>query len=202
MIEDMMMYKKCMAFSALLCTMIIHPLDVTPWIVIKPSYFLFYQSPMNEIYEKGGFQVQSSLSVPVIKYLDGYFSVGYRQVWGHALNTGEKTSLAVIPFDLGIQPTFKVSERWYGYFAVGPRFFFFQQNNKSVYVASTVKASGIGVFANAGFNALLADHFLLGLFGEYSYEQKMICPTTPNVYSSGNAQLGGLAFGLSFGYAF
>ena len=191
-----------MIFCSLFCITAVHALDYKPWIEIKPSYFFFYQSPMNKIYDKGGFQVQSSLSVPIMKHCDLYGSAGYRQVWGHALNTCEKTSLAVIPVDLGLKPKFKISPRCYYYFAVGPRFFFFEQNNRSPYVEKTIKNNGIGVFANTGFNALFKKHFLFGIFGEYSYEQKFICPTIPNVYSTGNTQLGGLAFGISFGYAF
>jgi hypothetical protein len=53
-----------------------------------------------------------------------------------------------------------------------------------------------------GFNVLFTNGFLLGIFGEYSYEKQSISPKTANVFSSGKVQLGGLAVGASLGYAF
>lgn len=65
-----------------------------------------------------------------------------------------------------------------------------------------INSGGVGMFVNAGLNATVADCFLLGIFGEYSYEKKKICPKRPNVYSNGCVQIGGFAFGMSLGYAF
>lgn len=197
------MYKKIALFFALLCTLAQYASDlITPWLEIKPSYFFFATSPMNDIYNKGGFEIQGSVSVPVCKYLDFYGSVGYRKVWGRALNTGEKTSLSVVPVDIGLKPIFNFCERFYYFFAVGPRYFHFHQHNNSPYVDCIIKGNWIGLFVNTGFNVMLADCLLLGIFGEYSYEKKTICPKRPNVFSSGSVQIGGLAFGISLGYAF
>ena len=196
------MYKKNVLFSALLCISTQCASDVTPWLEIKPSYFFFYDSPMKKVYNKGGFEIQGSASVPVCHYLDFYGSLGYRHVSGHALNTCEKTSLILVPIDIGLKPIVKFCERFYYFLAMGPRFFYFQQKNKSPYVDCSITSGGVGLFVNTGFNVLFLDHFLLGLFGEYSYEKKKICPQMPNVYSNGSVQIGGLAFGLSLGYAF
>lgn len=88
------------------------------------------------------------------------------------------------------------------FFAIGPRVFYVHQHNKSPYVDGTINGIGIGLFVNTGFNILLADHFLLGMFGEYSYEKKKICPRKHNVYSNKSVQIGGFAFGINLGYAF
>jgi|GEM_PF-1408778 len=48
----------------------------------------------------------------------------------------------------------------------------------------------------------IKEHFLLDIFGEYSYEKTVTCSDMANVYSSGSVQIDGLAFGLSLGYAF
>ena len=85
---------------------------------------------------------------------------------------------------------------------MGPRFFFFHQKNNSPYVQSVINSGGVGFFVNTGFNVQLAQNFLLGIFGEYSYETKTIIPSESTVYSSGNTQLGGYAFGVSLGYEF
>lgn len=196
------MYKK----MSLLCTLLFactqYASDLTPWLEIKPSYFFFCTSPMKDIYSKGGFEIQGSASVPVCDYIDVYGSIGYRKVFGNALSTCEKTNLTIIPVDLGLKPVFNFCERFYYFFAVGPRYFHFHQRNHSPYVNCTVKSSGFGLFANTGFNVLLADHLLLGIFGEYSYENKKTCPNMLNVYSDGDTQLGGLAFGVSLGCVF
>lgn len=196
------MYKKFFFFFLLFCSIKEYALELRPWLEIKPSYFFFPQCPMNDIYKKGGFQIQASGSIPFRNYFDFYASLGYRRVAGHALDTCEKTNLSVVLLDFGIKPIFNFCEKFYYFFAAGPRLFVFHQNNDSAYVNSSLNASGVGLFANTGFNVLLKDSFLLGIFGEYSYEKKKICPSIQNVYSSGSTQLGGLAFGLSFGYAF
>ena len=196
------MYKKIALFSALLCSLTLYGYEIQPWLEIKPSYFFFSSSPMNEIYNHGGFEIQGSGSVPVCEYFDFYSSIGYRQAWGHALNSGEKTSLTVIPFDIGLKPVCKFHEKYHAFFAFGPRFFFFHQKNDSPYVQSVINSGGVGLFVNTGFNVQLAQNFLLGLFGEYSYESKTISPSEPNVFSNGNMQLGGYAFGVSLGYEF
>ena len=201
-IKDMSMYKKIILLSALLCTVAQHAADVTPWLEIKSSYFLFSVSPMKNIYNKGGFEIQGSASVPFCNQLDFYGSVGYRKAWGHALNTCQKTSLTVIPVDIGLKPIFNLCERFFYLFAIGPRFFYFHQRNNSPYIDCKINGGGIGLFVNTGLNVQLSDSFLLGVFGEYSYEKKKVCPNRPNVYTNGSVQLGGFACGVSLGYAF
>ncbi len=200
------MYKKIMVLSALLCTFTQYAsenrFDVASWLEFKPSYFFFAASPMNAVYDKGGFQVQGSASLPVCHYLDVYASVGYRQAWGHALNSEEETSLTVIPVDIGLKPVFNFCERFNYFIAAGPRYFNFFQYNNSSYVDAVVTNAGVGLFVNTGFNVQLAESFVLGVFGEYSYEKKTIESNLSNVYSNGSVQLGGFAFGLSLGYEF
>jgi hypothetical protein len=198
----MNMYKKIALLFALLYPSAQYASDVTPWLELKPSYFFFSSCPLNGIYDDGGFEIQGSVSVPVYDYVDFYGSIGGRQAWGKALNTGEKTSLTVIPIDIGVKPVFNFCEHFYYFFAIGPRFFYFHQHDSSPYVDRSIKGGGIGLFVNTGFNVLLADCFLIGIFGEYSYEKKSVCPCRPNVYSNGSVQIGGFAFGVSLGYAF
>ncbi len=196
------MYKKIARLSLLLCALTQYASDVTPLLEIKPSYFFFSASPLKNIYNHGGFEIQGSVSLPLCDYLDLYGSIGYRHARGHALNSCEKTSLAVVPVDIGLRPIVNFCERFYYFFAIGPRYFHFHQHNNSPYVDCVIKGSGIGLFANTGFNVLLADCFSLGIFGEYSYEKKRVCPKMANVFSNGRMQIGGFAFGASLGYAF
>lgn len=195
------MYKQMTILFALFSTLTQCTSDLK-WLEIKPSYFFFAASSMKDIYNNGGFELQGSVSVPVYDYLDFYGSIGGRKAWGRALNSCEKTSLTVVPFDIGLKPVFNFCERFYYFFAIGPRFFYFHQRNHSPYVDCKINGRGVGLFVNSGFNVLLADRFLLGIFGEYSYEKKSICPCKPRVYSNGSTQLGGFAFGVSLGYDF
>lgn len=196
------MYKKIILLAALLCTTMHYASNTAPWLEIKPSYFFFATSPMNDVYDSGGFEIQGSASIPVCNFLDVYGSIGYCKAWGHALSTCTKTSISVIPVDIGLKPIFNFCERFYYFFAFGPRFFHFHQHNDSPYVDCIIKGGGVGLFVNTGFNVQLAESCLLGIFGEYSYEKKTICPCKPNVFSNGGVQIGGFAFGISFGYAF
>ena len=200
--QSLRMTQKIMLVFAMLCTMTLYTSDEVSWLEIKPSYFLFSTSVMNEIYDNGGFQVQGSASIPLCKYLDIYGSIGYRQAWGHALGSEEKTSITVIPVDIGFKPVFNFADKFCYFFAVGPRLFSFVQNNNSLYVNSIINGAGIGVFVNTGLNVQLTESFLLGIFGEYSYENQIISSTIPDVYSGGDTQLGGFAWGVSLGYDF
>lgn len=197
------MYKK---FSVLLFSVVINTLVYAQcepsWIELKPSYFFFTQSPMKDVYDKGGFQIQACASSPICYSLDLYGSIGFRKAWGHALNSCEETSLTVIPVDIGLKPVFSFCECYNYYFAFGPRYFYVHQHNCSPYVDSIINKSGIGFFVNTGFNVLYRDCFLIGLFAEYSYEKKKVCPQRPRVYSNGSVQIGGVAVGISVGYEY
>lgn len=195
------MYKKIILFTILFCIFKHCLSQVTPWIEVKPSYFFFLENPMKQIYTDGAFQIQGSASVPMSNYLDMYGSIGYRNASGHALSTGEKTNLKVIPFDIGVKPILRLGKRFYSFFTIGPRFFSFIQHNKSPYVDRKIHDTGVGFFVNTGINIQLKQ-ILFGIFGEYSYEKKTVFSNIKNVFSNGNTQIGGFAFGISIGYAF
>ena len=196
------MYKKFFLFCIVWCVLLHGESDLAPCFEIKPTYFLFSSSPMKNIYNKGGFEIQASTTLPLFDYSDFYASIGYRKAKGHALHSCEKTNITVIPLDIGLKPIIHLCENVYYFFAMGPRFFYFHQHNDSSYVDRTVNGAGVGLFVNTGFNILVCDDFLLGIVGEYSYEKKKICPKMTHVYSNGAVQLGGFAIGLNVGYAF
>ena len=197
----MSMYKKIALLSALLCTAALCASDIRPWLEVKPSCFLFSSSPLKDIYDNC-FEIQGSASIPVRDCLALYGSIGYRKAHGNALNTCEKTSLTVVPIDIGIKPIFTFCEHFYSFFAMGPRFFYFNQHNNSPYVDCKIDGGSVGFFVNTGINVELTDCILLGIFGEYSYEKKKNCPKRPHVYSNGKVQMGGFALGGSVGCAF
>ena len=176
--------------------------DLSPWLECKPSYFIFIAEPMHAIYPHGGFQVQASTSVPVYKFIDFYASVGYRQAWGHALNTEQDTTLKIVPVDVGLKFIESFCDSWRYFLTVGPRGFYVQQKNTTENVDAVASGGFVGFFANFGCNKEFYNGCLLGLFAEYCYEKTSICPTMQNVYSNGPVQIGGVALGFSVGYAF
>lgn len=198
------MYKKnIISLCLLFISPLLHAVDITPWLELKPSYFFFVDDPFNDVYDDGGFEIQGSLSCPVCSWLDLYGSIGYRKAWGNALNTCEKTSVTIVPVDIGLKPVFNFCDTFYYFFAIGPRYFYLHQHNSSTEVPCIINDNSVGLFINTGFNFVLCDHFLLGIFGEYSYEPVSSCCVYPNnVYSTGNTQVGGFAFGISLGYLF
>lgn len=196
------MDKKIILLFTLLGSNVQSASNLSPWLEIKPSYFFCTSTPLKDIYHHGGFELQGSVSAPVCKHLDFYGSIGYRHLSGHALNTDEKTKLTVVPLDIGLKPIFNWGESLYYFLAFGPRFFYFNQHNDSSYVDRKTNRGGVGLFVNTGFNLLFANGFLLGIFGEYSYEKGSISPRMSNVFSGGSIQLGGFAFGLSVGREF
>src|SRR3989339_1865207 len=109
------MTRKFFLLFALLWTSTQHACDAMTWFEIKPSYFVFSTAPMNDVYDSGGLEIQGSVSVPMCQYVDFYSSIGFRQAWGNALNSDEKTILTVIPVDIGVKPVFNFRER-YNYF--------------------------------------------------------------------------------------
>ena len=195
------MYKKIVACYALI-SVSAYASDIRPLLEIKPSYFFFSSSLIKHIYHKGCFEIQGSLSIPVCDYVDFYGSVGYRKTQGRAFNTCEKTTLSVLPVDIGLRPIFKLCKCLYYSFAIGPRFFRLHQHNNSPYVDCKIKGNGVGFFAYSDITASVSDCVLFGIFGEYSYEKKKLCSKMQNVYSNGKIQIGGFACGVTLGYIF
>lgn len=172
-----------------------------PMLEVKPGYFFFSNHTLRKIYH-GGFEIQASGSYPLQHWLALYASLGYVQAKGRSLQGNQKTSMWQVPVDLGIRATAHFNEYIKGYFSIGPRYFHFHQHNDSAYVTQNISKNGGGFFINSGLNVLAGDCCILGLFGEYGFEQKSFTSTTANVYGIGTLPLGGFTFGVSLGIGF
>lgn len=180
-------------------------LSIGPVLEAKAGYFFFADSKMRKIYDKGGLDLQLSLSYPVQTWperygLDIYASVEYLQRSGKSLGSREKTSIWEIPVSLGLKPIFAICPKVQYYFAVGPRYFYVHQHNHSSYVSKNIDRNVIGLFVNTGFNFIPCSHFLIDLFGEYSFARTHF-HSKSNTYGR-KVQVGGFAFGAGLGYAF
>lgn len=172
-----------------------------PLIEVKAGYFFFASSPMRKVFDQGGLDLQISGAYPIQTYLRIYGSVEYLQKSGHSLGEHDKTSYWAIPLSLGLQPVFEIASYCSYYFTLGPRYFFARVHNHSSAVPRHMKGNNIGGFANTGFQFIISKHFLIDIFGEYSYARLAFHPSTSTAEGH-TVQVGGFTFGGALGYAF
>jgi len=177
-----------------------------PLLEVKTGYFFFTDSKMRKIYDKDGLDIQLCASYPLWSLtnrwiLNAYGAVEYFHRSGKSLNGHQKTSLWSIPANIGLKPTYAITSNTQYYFAIGPRYFYLHQHNKSSYVYKSNSRNGLGFFVNTGFNYFLYDHFVFDIFGEYSYAKLHFHGRKPRAYTR-NIQIGGFTFGGGLGYKF
>jgi hypothetical protein len=166
--------------------------NVQPLLEAKVGYFFFTDSNIGEVYDRGGLDVQISGTYPLWKWLQAYGSVEFMQREGH-----HHASIWEIPLSFGFQPVLTLSNWIRYYFTGGARYFFVHQTS-SFYHASN---NGLGVFVNTGFHFIFKNHFLMDVFGEYSYKNMQFNGAGHNPLG-GSVNVGGFAFGGGVGYAF
>ncbi len=154
---------------------------ISPKVEMKAGYFLFSDHKMRKVYGKGGLDLQVNLSYPLYQVnnrlnLATYASIEYLKNNGSSLADKQKTTLYILPVNLGIQPTFFISSKICYYFAIGPRFFYVHQHNHSHYVNRNKSRNGVGLFVNTGYNFNVWQHLYLDLFCEYSYAKTHFSP--------------------------
>ena len=157
---------------------------------------------MRKIYHHGGFQIQASGSYPIWQCLAFYASVGNIHTRGKSLEGENTTSIWQLSFDMGLKALFQLGEQGCYYVGFGPRYFYVHQHNSSAYVDKDLHSDGIGLFANVGYDYLLADRLFIGVVGEYAYQKTKFVSQLPNVYGPDHTQVGGFSIGGSLGYAF
>lgn len=177
-----------------------------PLVEIKAGYFFFSNSKMRKIYDRGGVDVQLCASYPLWKLtsrwdLNAYGAVEYLHISGRSLNGHQRTSLWSVPINIGLKPVYAINARMQYYFAIGPRYFYIHQHNRSSHVYRNKSRSNLGFFVNTGFNYLICDHFVIDIFGEYSYAKTHFHSRKSRVYTR-NIQIGGFTFGGGLGYEF
>ena len=174
---------------------------VHPMVDVKSGYFFFSDSKMRKIYDEGGWDIQISGTAPIWKCLQLYGSVEYFKRHGRALSTHEKTSIWEIPLSLGLKAVAPIGNKVQYYAAVGPRYIFLHQDNYSQLVDRSINDNGLGGFVNTGFHFFPVRHWLIDIFGEYSFKRMHVHTHKHNVYAQ-TIQVGGFAFGLGTGFGF
>jgi hypothetical protein len=176
-------------------------LSVKPMLEVKAGYFFFADHKMRKIYDHGGADVQFNGSFPLYKWLQIYGSVEYLTIHGRSLNADQKTSIWEVPLSLGLKPVISICSKVQYYFTLGPRYFFVHQHNSSSYVSKTITKNGLGGFVNTGFHFFPCRHFLIDVFGEYSFKKMSFHSSKSNVYGE-KRQIGGFTFGAGLAYSF
>ena len=177
-----------------------------PLFEVKTGYFFFSDSKMRKLYDRDGLDIQLCASYPLWNLssrwsLNAYGAVEYFHRSGKSIKGHQKTSLWSIPVNIGLKPVYPINAYLKYYFAIGPRYFYIHQHNHSSYVYKNKSKNGLGFFVNTGFNYLLCDHFVIDVFGEYSYAKTHFHGGKSRVYTR-NIQIGGFTFGGGLGYEF
>jgi opacity protein-like surface antigen len=177
-----------------------------PLFEVKTGYYFFSNSIMRKVYDKGGLDIQLCTSCPLWNLtsrwtLNAYGAVEYFYLSGKSINGDQKTSLWAVPINIGLKPVYAINANMQYYFAIGPRSFYIHQHNLSSFVYKNKNGNGLGFFINTGFNYALNDHFVIDIFGEYSYAKVHFHGGNPLIYTR-NIQIGGFTFGAGLGYEF
>ena len=169
---------------------------------LKSSYFFFAQDPLNKVYNHGGFEESLSGSFPLWRWLNAYASVGIAHVSGKSLNNCQKTSLFLVPLDLGLKVVFPLHKKLDFYLTVGGQYSYLQQHNDSSFVDKHLHQHCGGFFINGGWNIFATRHLLIGFFGEFAGAKTSIKSHKPNVFGNHDLRIDNGAVGVSIGYAF
>ncbi len=180
--------------------------EIHPLYEFKAGYFFFTNSKLRKVYDRGGLDLQLCASYPLWNVtacwtLNAYGAIEYFHRRGKSLDEHQTTSLWSVPINVGLKPVYTINDATNYYFAIGPRYFFIHQRNRSSYVFKHKSRNGLGFFVNTGFNYLLCDGFVIDIFGEYSYAKTHFHSGNPRVYTR-NIQVGGFTFGGGLGYQF
>lgn len=172
-----------------------------PTFEAKVGYFLFADSKMNKVFDKGGLDLQLTGTYPLWNGLDLYASLEYFGKHGKSLGGHQRTSLWGIPFSMGLKMKIASYSLLRSYFTIGPRYLFLHMHNHSQYVKKNLERNGIGGFANVGLEYDLSNCLLLDVFAEASYIRMRFHSSNRNNYNE-TRQVGGYTFGGGLTYAF
>ncbi len=167
----------------------------------KAGYFFFLNSKMRKIYDKGGIDAQITGTCSIWRGLEFYGSVEFLERSGRSLGEKKKTFIYQIPVNIGLRPVLTLCKQVQYYAALGPRYFYVHQHNDSSNLPKNSGRSGVGFFVNTGFNFIPIEHFVIDIFGEYSWAKTHFHDTKHHVYGR-DTQIGGLTFGGGLGYVF
>lgn len=167
----------------------------------KAGYFFFWDSKMRKIYDDDGLDLQIAATYPLWKWMQIYGSVEYAEKSGRSLHEHQKARIWEYPVTLGLQAVAVITPKIHYYFTLAPRYVYVHQHSNSSTFDRKMNHSGVGGFAGTGFHFFPREHFVVDLFGEYTYCRLHFHAHKKFAYGE-SAQVGGLVFGGGLGYAF
>ena len=166
----------------------------------KFSYFDFSSHQLRKIYHNGGINYELAASMPVWYGLNIWAAADYFSKDSHSLGGHQKTEIRIIPLTLGLKYIYAI-KNFSLYVGTGFRYFFVRTRNHSHYVDHKISRSGLGGVVEGGALYLFAKHFVLDVFGSYSFKKLHTHTSRHAVYTHGE-QVGGWNVGGGIGYKF
>ena len=152
---------------------------------VKGSYFYPTEGAFQDIYG-GGFMYGGEVSLGIWKNLFAWIGGYYFSKYGELSYTGEETYLQIFPIGGGLKYRIKAGMfSFYG--GAGANYFDYYESN----VIGDETEGGVGFVAKLSACMEPVNHFVVGLFVEYSY-----CTMTPADFT---IDIGGIKAGLGIG---
>lgn len=176
-------------------------LTADPYIDLRAGYFRFLDSTLNDMYNKGGIDVQLCGAYPVYEQLQVYGAVEYFHRSGHPLDSDASTHVNGIPFSAGLQWMHDFYQSAKVYLSIGPRLSLLYFNDNTTYETPTFSTTNFGGFGNLGFLVDIGANFCIDIFGEYSYLTANFPKKVVSDHDS-KPQVGGYCLGGGIAYKF
>lgn len=167
---------------------------------IKLAYYYPTSSRTRDLYTGSGLY---SFELSVETWCDFYpwVSAGYLHATGHTKAENRKTTLEMVPLNLGVK---YIASCWgsHPYLGLGVTATYMHTKDNSPYVIHTTSKWGVGGIVKAGFLAYMSECMFIDLFIDYTFVRMGFHnSSSPNVQRR-SANLSGFSFGGGFGWAF
>jgi hypothetical protein len=165
------------------------------------SYYLPISNKVRQIYDSGGLNWNFSLSILLFRNLYLWESFDYFNKTGSSINGGQKTSLTILPFTLGLKFIYPIGN-YRIHLAGGGKYYFVFNQNSSSYVDRKIDLNGLGGAAELGFSRLFWESLQISIYGNYSFiDLKKNKTSKTNVFID-RADLSGFYLGGGIGFCF
>lgn len=167
----------------------------------KIGYFAPTGHKFRKIYD-GNAIYSLELSAQAWRQLYAWGNVSYFTDSGHSIGFKNKTTIHLVPFQLGLKYLFDITEDMRIYAGLGMAPTYLNTQDHSAHVVHPVHKWGIGGVAKAGAYVNFKN-FFLDFFTDYSFTKISFdgMHKHPRVYRN-DADVSGWTFGLGIGYRF
>lgn len=134
---------------------------------------------------------------------DAWASVGCIFSEGHALGCGDKTSIQVYPFTIGVSRIFPITCDLEGFLGIGGLWSLYHNKDHSSSVKENISGNTFGGLAKGGVRYFLQDRLAVTLFTEYLYQKFSFHKVYKDHFTyRHDVNMSGISLGLGFSYDF